>query len=103
MHIPDGYLGPTTCGFFYVVMVPIWAFASRMVRNTLNAQQVPLLAIGAASAAAPVGLRVQVEGHAHLLRRTGHIALQLPAQAGGDAAQPRPGRISVQGIGRSFQ
>ncbi|MDD5436580.1 MAG: cobalt transporter CbiM [Candidatus Omnitrophica bacterium] len=48
MHIPDGYLGPTTCGFFYVVMVPIWALASKIVKKTLKAKQVPLLAIGAA-------------------------------------------------------
>lgn len=48
MHIPDGYLGPTTCGFFYVVMAPIWAIASKIVKKTLNAKQVPLLAIGAA-------------------------------------------------------
>jgi cobalt/nickel transport system permease protein len=48
MHIPDGYLGPTTCGFFYIVMVPVWTFASKIVKRTLNARQVPLLAIGAA-------------------------------------------------------
>ena len=48
MHIPDGYLGPTTCGFFYLVMAPIWALASKIVKKTLNAKQVPLLAIGAA-------------------------------------------------------
>ena len=48
MHIPDGYLGPATCGFFYVVMAPIWAVASRIVKKTLSAKQVPLLAIGAA-------------------------------------------------------
>jgi cobalt/nickel transport system permease protein len=48
MHIPDGYLGPATCGFFYAVMLPIWAFASKIVKKTLNARQVPLLAIGAA-------------------------------------------------------
>jgi len=48
MHIPDGYLGPTTSGFFYVVMVPIWGFASKIVKKTLKAKQVPLLAIGAA-------------------------------------------------------
>ncbi|MFA6320497.1 MAG: cobalt transporter CbiM [Candidatus Omnitrophota bacterium] len=48
MHIPDGYLGPTTCGFFYVVMAPIWAIASSVVKKTLKAKQVPLLAIGAA-------------------------------------------------------
>jgi len=48
MHIPDGYLGPTTCGFFYVVMLPIWTAASRIVKKTLKARQVPMLAIGAA-------------------------------------------------------
>ncbi len=48
MHIPDGYLGPATCGFFYVAMLPIWTAASRIVKKTLKAKQVPLLAIGAA-------------------------------------------------------
>ncbi len=48
MHIPDGYLGPATCGFFYAVMLPIWTVASRIVKRTLKARQVPMLAIGAA-------------------------------------------------------
>jgi cobalt/nickel transport system permease protein len=48
MHIPDGYLGPVTSGFFYVVMLPLWAAAAKIVKKTLKAQQVPLLAIGAA-------------------------------------------------------
>ena len=48
MHIPDGYLGPGTCGLFYLIMLPIWTIASRIVKRTLNAKQVPLLAIGAA-------------------------------------------------------
>ncbi len=48
MHIPDGYLGPATCGFFYVVMLPIWAAASAIVKKTLKSRQVPMLAIGAA-------------------------------------------------------
>ncbi len=48
MHIPDGYLGPTTCGFFYLVMLPIWTAASRIVKRTLKVKQVPMLAIGAA-------------------------------------------------------
>ncbi|MDD5729794.1 MAG: cobalt transporter CbiM [Candidatus Omnitrophica bacterium] len=48
MHIPDGYLGPAICGFFYAVMLPVWTFASRVVKKTLKAKQVPLLAIGAA-------------------------------------------------------
>ncbi len=48
MHIPDGYLGPGTCGLFYLIMLPIWTAASRIVKKTLNSRQVPLLAIGAA-------------------------------------------------------
>ena len=48
MHIPDGYLGPTTCGFFYIVMLPIWTIASKIVKKTLSVKQVPRLAIGAA-------------------------------------------------------
>ena len=48
MHIPDGYLGPATCGFFYLAMLPIWTAASRIVKKTLKIRQVPMLAIGAA-------------------------------------------------------
>jgi cobalt/nickel transport system permease protein len=48
MHIPDGYLGPATCGVFYAVMLPIWTAASNIVKKTLKARQVPMLAIGAA-------------------------------------------------------
>src|SRR5271157_4344338 len=48
MHIPDGYLGPATCAAGFAVMIPIWAIASRKVKKTLNAKQVPLLAVGAA-------------------------------------------------------
>lgn len=48
MHIPDGYLGPMACGFFYAVMLLVWITASRVVKKTLKAKQVPRLAIGAA-------------------------------------------------------
>jgi cobalt/nickel transport system permease protein len=48
MHIPDGYLGPQTCGFLYAIMLPIWVLASRIVKKNLKAKQVPFLAIGAA-------------------------------------------------------
>src|SRR5271157_5820972 len=48
MHIPDGYLGPATCAAGFAVMIPIWAIASRKVKKTLQAKQVPLLAVGAA-------------------------------------------------------
>jgi len=48
VHIPDGYLSPQTCGFFYVVMAPIWFKASRAVGRVVKSRNVPLLAIGAA-------------------------------------------------------
>lgn len=48
MHIPDGYLGPVTAGAGWAIMVPIWAVASRVVKKSLKAKQVPLLAMGAA-------------------------------------------------------
>ena len=48
MHIPDGYLGPATSGVTYILMLPVWIFASRMAKKTLKAKQVPLLAIAAA-------------------------------------------------------
>jgi cobalt/nickel transport system permease protein len=48
VHIPDGYLGPITCGAAYAAMAPVWAIASRRVKKTLATKQVPLLAIGAA-------------------------------------------------------
>jgi cobalt/nickel transport system permease protein len=48
MHIPDGYLGPQTYGAAYVVMVPLWTWASSRVRRTLRVRQVPLMALGAA-------------------------------------------------------
>lgn len=48
MHIPDGYLGPATCGVFYAVMLPVWTLASKIVKKALDARRVPMLAIGAA-------------------------------------------------------
>ena len=48
MHVPDGYLGPPTCGALFAVMFPLWITASRRVKKSLRMKQVPLLAIGAA-------------------------------------------------------
>jgi cobalt/nickel transport system permease protein len=47
MHIPDGYLGPTTYGSMFALMVPFWAMASRKLNKTLRARQAPYLALGA--------------------------------------------------------
>lgn len=62
VHIPDGYLGPATSGFFYLAMVPLWAAASRVVKRTLQARQVPLLAIGAAFSFVVMMFNVPIPG-----------------------------------------
>ena len=62
MHIPDGYLGLPTCGVLYAVMLPIWAAASKIVKNTLKAKQVPLLAIGAAFSFAIMMFNIPIPG-----------------------------------------
>ena len=48
MHIPDGYLGPSTFIFFYVIMIPLWFVASRKVEKNLKTKQLPWLAFGVA-------------------------------------------------------
>ncbi|MGA1975331.1 MAG: cobalt transporter CbiM [Conexivisphaerales archaeon] len=48
MHIPDGYLGPLTCVFFFVIMIPLWFLASRKVEGSLKTRQIPWLAFGVA-------------------------------------------------------
>ena len=48
MHIPDGYLGPSTFIFFYIIMIPLWFVASRKVEKNLKAKQIPWLAFGVA-------------------------------------------------------
>lgn len=47
MHIPDGYLSPTTCLTLGGVMLPIWYRASEKLRRTLDIARVPHLAMGA--------------------------------------------------------
>jgi len=62
MHIPDGYLGPATCGFFYLVMLPIWTIASKIVKKSLTVKQVPMLAIGAAFSFVIMMLNIPIPG-----------------------------------------
>jgi cobalt/nickel transport system permease protein len=62
MHIPDGYLGPATCGVLYAAMLPIWTAAGRIVKKTLKARQVPLLAIGAAFSFVVMMFNVPIPG-----------------------------------------
>ncbi len=48
MHIPDGYLSPSTCAVGYLGMLPIWAAAVKKVKKNLNTRLIPLMVIGAA-------------------------------------------------------
>jgi len=48
MHIPDGYLSPQTYIPFYGIMLPVWYWALKILKKTLNARQIPYLALGAA-------------------------------------------------------
>lgn len=48
MHIPDGYLGPSTFILFYLFMIPLWWLASRKVEKNLKTKQIPWLAFGVA-------------------------------------------------------
>ncbi len=45
MHIPDGYLSPTTCGAMYVVSMPFWYIAVKRVQKVLTHRAVPVLAL----------------------------------------------------------
>lgn len=49
MHIPDGYLGPSTFIAFWIIMIPIWIYAGRKMR-TLGSKKAPLLALASAFA-----------------------------------------------------
>jgi cobalt/nickel transport system permease protein len=48
MHIPDGYLSPSTCAAFYAASAPFWAVALRRVRRLLLTRFVPLVSLVAA-------------------------------------------------------
>ncbi len=69
MHIPDGYLGPQTYGPLWGVMLLIWSWASRKVRHTVDARQIPLLALGAAFSFVIMMFNVPIPGGT-----TGHAA-----------------------------
>jgi cobalt/nickel transport system permease protein len=48
MHIPDGYLSPSTCAVMYGGAGVGWYVALRRLKRTLNARMVPLIAVFAA-------------------------------------------------------
>jgi cobalt/nickel transport system permease protein len=48
MHIPDGYLSPSTCATLYATSLPFWYTALRRVRSLLNTQLIPRISLFAA-------------------------------------------------------
>ncbi len=48
MHIPDGYLSPSTCAVLYAAAAPFWYTALRRVKKSLTTRLVPLLSVMAA-------------------------------------------------------
>jgi cobalt/nickel transport system permease protein len=47
MHIPDGYLSPTTCAVLTGLMAPVWYRATRYLKDNLDLTRVPFMAMGA--------------------------------------------------------
>ncbi len=45
MHIPDGYLSPSTCASLYAASAPFWYVALRRVKQVLSSRTVPLLSV----------------------------------------------------------
>src|SRR5205814_5167796 len=48
MHIPDGYLSPSTCAVAAGAMTPVWLSAGRRVRKVVTNRYAPLTALAAA-------------------------------------------------------
>ena len=49
MHIPDGYLSPSTCIVMYAAAAPFWVRALQRVRGWLKGRRLPLVALFAAA------------------------------------------------------
>jgi cobalt/nickel transport system permease protein len=45
MHIPDGYLSPSSCAGLYLGATPFWYVALRRVKKELDARTIPLLSL----------------------------------------------------------
>jgi cobalt/nickel transport system permease protein len=48
MHIPDGYLSPSTSAIMFLLVLPFWLSGIRKLRKSLNARSAPLVALLAA-------------------------------------------------------
>src|SRR5512143_1236637 len=50
MHIPDGYLSPSTCATLYVLAASGWYAALRRIKRILATRTIPLISVFAAFA-----------------------------------------------------
>ncbi len=50
MHIPDGYLSPSTCASLFAAAAPFWFLALNRVKRMLNTRMIPLLSMFSAFA-----------------------------------------------------
>jgi len=48
MHIPDGYLSPTTCAALYAAAAPFWYVSLKRVKRSLHTRLIPMLSLMAA-------------------------------------------------------
>jgi cobalt/nickel transport system permease protein len=48
MHIPDGYLSPSTCATFYLVAASGWYAALKRIKRLLATRAIPLISVFAA-------------------------------------------------------
>lgn len=62
MHIPDGYLSPSTCAVMYVTAVPFWAMALRKVKRALSARWIPLISVFSAFSFVVMMFNVPIPG-----------------------------------------
>src|SRR5262245_37650421 len=62
MHIPDGYLSPSTCVVMYSSALPFWYVAVRRCRQRLSARLIPLLSVFAAFSFVVMMLNIPLPG-----------------------------------------
>ncbi len=48
MHIPDGYLSPSTCAVLFATAAPFWYVATQRLKNLLHTKMLPLVSVSAA-------------------------------------------------------
>ena len=62
MHIPDGYLSPSTCAVMYGAAAPFWFTALQRVKKNFNAKMVPLISLLSAFAFVVMMFNVPLPG-----------------------------------------